>query len=294
MNNVFSFTARRLVAPAAVASTFLCNSLVTRAEEDDPYANLPTEDERTSCTICLVNRQGPCRDPWRKFEKCLKDHPMKNDKEGDSDNEKSEDKTVDTEHPSVFCDRYMLPWLTCIQSYRNLYLLYFNYLNQKQLIEPMEESIREDEVFEWKHVDADWTPYVDWVKSKEYTLWDLYYTLKHTAPPITPRPTFEGEDPEMVEIEVKVKLEDNGMPLQIAYAKDQGGLLLGMEHFSEKGEDTQEKQSLKISFRPGMTSNVQLFAFYKNDKDEARLLCSAPVSLVKHAIDDGRIPEGVP
>lgn len=209
-------------------------------------------------------------------------------KKDEGESEKSEDETLH-EHPSAFCDQYMLPWLTCIQSYRNLYLLYFNYLNQKQLIEPMEETIREDEVFEWEDVDADWTPYVDWVKSKEYTLWDLYCRLKQTALPITPRPEFEGNDPEMVEIEVKVKLDDEGMPLQIAYAKDQGGLLLGMEHFSEKEG---KPETLKISFRPGITSNVQFFALYKNDKDEARLLCSAPVPLVKKALEAEEIPVG--
>lgn len=211
---------------------------------------------------------------------------MKKDEEGES--EKSEDDSMH-EHPSAFCDQYMLPWLTCIQSYRNLYLLFFNYLNQKQLIEPMEETIREDEVFEWGDVDADWTPYIEWVKTKEYTLWDLYYALKQTALPISARPKFEGEDPEMVEIEVNVKLEDEGMPLQFAYAKDQGGLLLGMEHFSGK-DNTPEK--LKISFRPGVTSNVQFYALYKNDKDEARLLCSAPVPLVKTAFDAEGIPVG--
>ena len=256
MNNLFSLTARRLIAPAVVASTLVRTSC-TRADKrremiTDPYANLPEEqDEETTCVICLVNRQGPCRDYWRKFERCLKDHPMtKDEQDGEKDEShvkgETSDVDADAESPSAICDQYMLPWLTCVQSYRNLYLLYFNYLNQTDFIEPLEESIRDEEIFEWKEVNADWTPYVDWVKSKEYTTWDLYQILKHAALPITPRPEYQGEDPEMVEIEVKVKLQDEELPLQIAYAKDQGGLLLGMEHFSEK-EETSEESTFKIS-----------------------------------------------
>jgi hypothetical protein len=39
-------------------------------EEDDD----PTNDEETTCSICLINRQGPCRKYWLKFERCMKDH----------------------------------------------------------------------------------------------------------------------------------------------------------------------------------------------------------------------------
>ena len=298
MNNLFSLTARRLIAPAVVASTLVRTSC-TRAEkeeenDDDPYANLPEEDDETSCTICLINRQGPCRDYWRKFERCLKDHPMHKDEQDGESGESAKEETSDgaeEQNPSAFCDQYMLPWLTCVKSYSNLYLLYFNYLNQTDFIEPLEESIRDEEIFEWKELNVDWTPYVDWVKSNEYTTWDLFEILKHNALPITPRPGYQDEDPEMVEIEVKVKLQDEELPLLIAYAKDQGGLLLGMERFSEK-EETPEEATYKISFRPGMTANVQFYAFYKNDKDEVRLLSSQPVNLIKEAAESEEIPDG--
>lgn len=296
MNRLFFFTARRLAAPAAVASTILRTSSPARAEEEahdssDPYSNLPEEDERTSCSICLVNRQGPCGDSWRTFERCLKDHRPKDDDEKKED-AKLSDNLLDAKHSSAFCDRYMLPWLACVQSYRNMYTLYFNYMHQLELIEPLEKEIRADEVYEWKDVDADWTPYVDWLKKKDYTLWGLYWRLKQTAPPITPRPKFEGEDPEMVEVEVRFKLEDGGLPIQVAYAKDQGGGLLGMEYFAQKDEKLEEG-TLKISFRPGMTSNVQFYALYKkDDEDEARFLCSVPHPLVMVAMEVGGIPEG--
>lgn len=41
-------------------------------EEDDE--DDPSNDEETSCSICLINRQGPCRKYWLKFERCMKEH----------------------------------------------------------------------------------------------------------------------------------------------------------------------------------------------------------------------------
>lgn len=294
MSGLLAVTARRLAAPVAVvASTLLQTSMPSRAEgasdKSDPFANLPAEDERTACSICLVNRQGPCRDLWRRFERCLKSL-KENDDEKKSD---SNDKAPDAEHSSAACDRYMMPWLTCIQSYRNLYTLYFNYMNQLELIEPMEKEIREDEVFEWKDVDAEWTPYVEWIKAKGYSLWELHWRLKQTASPVAQRPKFEGEDPEMLEIKVKVPMEDGGLPIQVAYAKDQGGLVLGTEHFNTEKEENAKEGTLKFSFRPGNTSTVYFFALYKHaEGDEARFLCSLPQPLLVAALEDGGIEEG--
>ena len=39
-------------------------------DDDDDPAN----DEPTSCSICNINRQGPCRRQWLKFERCMKEH----------------------------------------------------------------------------------------------------------------------------------------------------------------------------------------------------------------------------
>lgn len=308
MNSIFSVASRRVVVPAAVmVSTFLLTSITsTRADEgggesktrveekvdeSDSYENLPEEDERTYCSMCLLNRQGPCRDPWRKFERCLKDNPVTNNDKEDGASEEA----VDTENRSANCDPYMMSWLTCIQSYPNMYALYHNYMSQLEYIEPLEKEIRENEVFELKDVDVDWTPYVEWVKSEGLTLWELYSDLQLFAPSVTPRPKFHEKDPEMVELEVNIKAEDNGLPLQIVYAKDQGGLVLGMKQFSSQEEQAtvEGTAALKFSFRPGMTSHVQFFALYnKDDDEECRFLCSAPQNLVKVASEAGKIPEG--
>ncbi|KAL9187664.1 hypothetical protein ACHAXT_006042 [Thalassiosira profunda] len=39
-------------------------------EDEDDLSN----DEETTCSICLINRQGPCRKYWLKFERCMKEH----------------------------------------------------------------------------------------------------------------------------------------------------------------------------------------------------------------------------
>jgi hypothetical protein len=49
------------------------------AEEDDEDED-PSNDEETSCSICLINRQGPCRKYWLKFERCMKEHSAEKEK----------------------------------------------------------------------------------------------------------------------------------------------------------------------------------------------------------------------
>ena len=68
------------------------------AEEDDE--DDPSNDEETTCSICLINRQGPCRKYWLKFERCMKEHSAEQEKakaktvseeEDDGINEESSD-----------------------------------------------------------------------------------------------------------------------------------------------------------------------------------------------------------
>ena len=116
-------------------------------DDDDDDDDTPEEDEPTSCTICLINRQGPCRPHWRKFEKCMKDHSSKQDNDNGNDNGKDNDNETnndnDTPSMSSKCDQYMLPWITCVQQYRNKYTVISNEFFQKEMIDPI-ESIIED------------------------------------------------------------------------------------------------------------------------------------------------------
>ena len=65
------------------------------AEEDDP-----DNDEETTCSICLINRQGPCRRHWLKFERCMKDHSAEKERK---ENEREANSVVkeETKEPTL-------------------------------------------------------------------------------------------------------------------------------------------------------------------------------------------------
>ena len=120
----------------------------------DPYDNLPEEDEPTGCTICLINRQGPCRPFWRKFERCMKDHGDSTvgggDGDGDSegkgessDGDEKSNEDGGNNSLAEMCDKYMLPWLNCIQSYRNTYTLITNNFYQSEYVDALEKAVPE-------------------------------------------------------------------------------------------------------------------------------------------------------
>ena len=79
------------------------------AEEDDE--DDPSNDEETTCSICLINRQGPCRKYWLKFERCMKEHSAEQEKakaktvsaeeDGGTNNESSDDNTELTEQDRI-------------------------------------------------------------------------------------------------------------------------------------------------------------------------------------------------
>ena len=79
------------------------------AEEDDE--DDPSNDEETTCSICLINRQGPCRKYWLKFERCMKEHSAEQEKakaktvsaeeDDGTNNESSDDNTELTEQDRI-------------------------------------------------------------------------------------------------------------------------------------------------------------------------------------------------
>ena len=119
----------------------------------DPFDNLPEEDEPTGCTICLINRQGPCRPFWRKFERCMKDHgdttvgggegESEGKEEGSDGGDKSTEEGGNNSSLAEMCDKYMLPWLNCIQSYRNTYTLITNNFYQSEYVDALEKAVPE-------------------------------------------------------------------------------------------------------------------------------------------------------
>ncbi|KAL3768316.1 hypothetical protein ACHAWU_006698 [Discostella pseudostelligera] len=138
-------------------------------EEDDD----PSNDEETTCSICLINRRGPCRKYWLKFEKCMKEHhgaeKKKKKKEtskhdvkgtkkakeeevgngdGNGGNHVNDDSSSDESSTSTSlaerCDRHMIPWIECIQRHRNTYSLISNEFYQRDYIDPLEYSIPDE------------------------------------------------------------------------------------------------------------------------------------------------------
>ena len=217
----------------------------------DKYENLPEEDEPTTCTICLINRQGPCRPMWRKFERCMKD------------NSNSDDNS-DSVSPSMSekCDAYMLPWIKCIQSYRNRYTIIANNFFQKELIAEVEKEIMEEEkvllegfdVTSIIQVGHEWND-IDKTPGKELA---------------------DDEDATLVEGVARINLWDNkgSRPIEIAYVKDQDGNLLGYDQFFDfkKSIKDDQENSAKVgecNFHvSGSTQSIQIFALYRDMKKE--------------------------
>lgn len=152
-------------------------------DDDDPYADLPLEDEETDCSLCKTFRQGPCRPFWRKLERCFKDSSSSNDDATnqvspavtDSDTENQQDIGDDDASRNTGsssnsnkgsagerCLRYFTPHQNCLSNYINLYQLIG--LQQKQsLVEDAELAMAPHERRFWdndstlatRHTSAD-------------------------------------------------------------------------------------------------------------------------------------------
>lgn len=118
-------------------------------EPDDPYYNIPEEDEPTDCSMCLTFRQGPCRVDWKRFELCVKEKSPPKKEEGDdgSNNgslEEQDDLPKKEEDPTA-CMKYAMPFYLCSSNHVNSYLLIGNDQTQKTVIEPMMETFHAEE-----------------------------------------------------------------------------------------------------------------------------------------------------
>lgn len=223
----------------------------------DPYDNLSDEDEPTSCTICLINRQGPCRPVWRKFERCMKDNMPKDDGEGI---EGSKDQSPSM---SEKCDSYMIPWITCIQKFRNRYTLISNDFFQKEMIDEVESSIEEKnkvlldgtEIASFLQVGSDWNDF-DLSERREVD---------------------KDEDVTLVEGVARINLWDakTSRPIEIAYVRDQNGTVLGYEQFFDFKKRIKDNQEIdresgavgicNFHVNPNSTLSLQIFALYREE-----------------------------
>jgi len=359
----------------------------------------PSKDEQTSCSICLINRQGPCRKQWLKFEKCMKEHGAEQDREkarkekdaskvseeldgsvgGDGDSgvddsienngeekqsvskeemegdwddfmvkstkpgeddddddddedddeeedeneEESEDEETDnsneedTDTPSAQqqqekdqtedislsqrCDKFMIPWISCIQEHRNIYSLISNDFYQKDYIDPLEYTVHDSRrlcynkdhseigevdgyVIKYHGVEIDlgsWREHVEAVSDES--------NVDNTTP--SSARAVPTEEPHLINAYAKFQLSNptNGQPIEVAYIKDQNGRLLGFDSFTkskeESGGNSSDEESMphkseeekaaappvsndgECTFHilPGETKSITAYAIYRGD-----------------------------
>lgn len=235
------------------------------SSEEDPYDNLPEEDEPTTCVICLINRQGPCRPLWRKFERCMKDNPSSDDDTDGDENSNSSSSSM-----AEKCDKYMFPWIGCIQSYRNTYTLISNDFFQKELIDEIEKNIGENEKVLLDDIDA----------SSIVQLSKEWWGDGNSSDDANSVGDENSEDPILVEGVARINLFDGDKPIEVAYIKDQDGKLLGYDQFSEfkksidagsNSDDSNSAQKVaqcNFHVSPESTKAIQIFALYKGTDDQ--------------------------
>uniref|UniRef100_A0A7S3VE73 GCK domain-containing protein n=1 Tax=Chaetoceros debilis TaxID=122233 RepID=A0A7S3VE73_9STRA len=249
------------------------------------------EDEPTTCTICLINRQGPCRPYWRKFERCMKENSAKDDDDGDGngdgDGNKEGKESSESSSMSEKCDVYMLPWIKCIQQFRNRYTSISNAYFQKEMIDKVEDTFEVDErvlldikdVSTIVEIGSDWKKVVAGNSSSDNDIEEQ--KDKHV-----------NVDDVLVEGVARINLWDpeGERQVELAYIKDQDGLLLGYDQFSylkknsgDENEndndndnddgDNSEPQSKGVigkvgecnfHVNPETTKSIQIFALYRS------------------------------
>ena len=237
------------------------SNILSSSEEDI----LNEEDDETTCTICLLNRQGPCRPFWKKVEWCMKHHEKKQD---NHDETSTEDNTASSSL-GQHCDKYMIPWLNCVQSYRNTYTVLMNKMYQQEFIDPMEASIADKDRVLFDQIQPD--------SFLDLDEWKQYCAGAHDAQQHSTKDkddSMSNKDQFLIPASAKVNLVDpeTKRPVMIAYIRDQSGNILGYDQFRKekealKNHDDHETLLGVASFTfyidPETTQEIQVFALYE-------------------------------
>ena len=247
-------------------------SSAKQEEEDDPYANLPEDDEPTDCSMCKTFRQGPCRPYWRKLERCFKDH----------ENE---------ENGATKCMRYFHPHQQCLMEFINLY----NLVRLTSLQEFIDET---EAAFPAHQRTAMDPPKIDW------SLWDqfekdaglLFSQGIQSAPKDSPlwKRFLENTEPVVLTFATQIpRVDESGLLLRFAYVLDQDGMVLGVEsnqlyrQLKDKADGKEEEEAqqqqqhdeheqpeqeplgphlnLEFYIIPSLTKQIQVKAMYAKD-----------------------------
>jgi hypothetical protein len=253
------------------------NNNDTDTDKPDPYENLPERDKETDCLLCRTHRQGPCRNVWRKFEYCVKDHSKDNtSKKGGTD-------------AATVCDKYVAPFEECWKRHVNLYTLIALDVHQP-VVHDLELEYRPADRRLWDTKSQpvmDWTAWLDFIRQKgslakaleNMTTWP---SLDRQVPLWQRFQILETGDPTVIQVSsaVPTTMEKDGLFLQVqvVYALDQDDMLIGYSEYNgdyETQQAAKEKRAvsatieLAISVMPAMTENVRVFALYVENPAKA-------------------------
>lgn len=199
-------------------------------DREDPYANIPEEDEETDCSMCKTFRQGPCRPYWRKLERCFKDH------EGE-------------ENGAVKCMRYFKPHQQCLMGYSNLYQLVSLEMKQ-ELVHDLELSISEEERRKW-NPKIDWSTYLEFTKETGLSYKETVQSRDAATKELLPLWKRLPDNKEPVLLTLTSHLPkftpETGMILKVAYAVDQDGYVLGLTYNKMYGELLEKSKSKNVN-----------------------------------------------
>eukprot|EP00540_Astrosyne_radiata_P008741 CAMPEP_0116847374 /NCGR_PEP_ID=MMETSP0418-20121206/14398_1 /TAXON_ID=1158023 /ORGANISM="Astrosyne radiata, Strain 13vi08-1A" /LENGTH=232 /DNA_ID=CAMNT_0004478811 /DNA_START=18 /DNA_END=716 /DNA_ORIENTATION=- len=176
------------------------------------------------------------------------------------------------------CDGFMLPWLSCVQQYRNVYTLLTNKVFESEYIDVLESSITKWK--SWKDFrkmdDLDWTeiepfpPQFEEVlnrfheENRDYKLSERYAHYQKQQPQ---KQSEEEEEVQLMQLAVRItqltEKDPKDRVLEVAYARDAlSGNLLGFEQFTKEKKEKATEGTLTL-YIPKTTRTKHAIVLYK-------------------------------
>jgi len=231
----------------------------------------------------------------------MKDQGRANEREeGDADKDGSSSASASMGEK---CDTLMMPWITCIQSHRNTYTLISNRFFQDEYVDAVEKGIREEDKVNLGGTEDDNPNSIDWKQFVEFSDFDWSKidgeVTDKDEETVVVSDGEESPDAKLVEGVARINLWDGDgkgknrrRRVDLAYVRDQDGLLLGHERFEMKkketvdngGKDNNDGENIGSSeskarpeeiigncafhVSPETTKAIQIFALYGKDDDD--------------------------
>lgn len=216
------------------------------SEKEDFHDSPLEEEEPTTCTICIINRKGPCRFHWRKFEQCMKHYDKNSDTPSDiSDGDDSDIISKEGRVASLGekCDKYMFPWITCVQSHRNTYTLITNAVYQEEFVDDVERGVdKMNKVFFGEFDPTVFLDMSEWLSREKMKCCTHGLPSKDDKQQRQRKDSDCDEDLDIIPSSVMINLTDGatGKLVDIAYVRDQDGKILGFDQFTTLKRERRE------------------------------------------------------